>query len=140
MRRQPDPAYEDGHTCDEITALTALLTSSRPRIESITIGGGRTPSARAGAEAMARRWQTMGGHVLDVVDWPEDAASWLRQARRFTRETPDAWVVTGPAAGWERMSRRLRLSTDWDPARTFVAGALADGRTWTAAPAEKGWL
>ncbi|MEU8784368.1 hypothetical protein [Streptomyces sp. NPDC048637] len=32
------------------------------------------------------------------------------------------------AFGWAQMSRRLRHSTDWDPARTFGFAALGDSR------------
>lgn len=63
-----------------------------------------------------------------MVDWPEAAASWLRAARRFTAEEPDAWVVAAAPVGWAQMSRRLRHSTGWDPARTFGFAALGDSR------------
>jgi hypothetical protein len=59
--------------------------------------------------------------VRDVIDWPEQAASWLRQASRFTVSTPDVWIVLVADAGigWLRMRERLR-DTDWDPDRTLV--------------------
>ncbi len=118
------------------------MRARRPR--TIVIGHGR--DAAPVAEAFARAWP---GIVLDVVSWPEEAASWLRQARRFTAGEPDAWVVAGAPRGWAGMSERLRRSTGWDPARTYgfaaTAGAVAlappgtlegmrgadhDGNTW----------
>jgi hypothetical protein len=78
--------------------------------------------AFAQVEAFVRAW---GGTVLAVVDWPEEAASWLRQARRFAAGPPDAWVVAGAPLGWARMSTRLRRSTDWAPKRTFGFASTA---------------
>ncbi|MER7701463.1 hypothetical protein ABTX81_00975 [Kitasatospora sp. NPDC097605] len=135
------------HTAAELDVLTGLL----PRGASVVIGHGRDGASTAAARAFAARWQADGGTVLDVVDWPEEAASWLRQARRFTAPAPDAWVVAAGPRGWAGMSRRLRQSTSWDPARTVgfastgsplavalagpgtldgLRGATADGRTW----------
>ncbi|MFF7453348.1 hypothetical protein [Kitasatospora sp. NPDC008115] len=141
----PDPPA--AHTAAELDALVGLL----PRSATVVIGHGRDEASTAAARAFAARWQAGVGSVLDVVDWPEQAASWLRQARRFTAPAPDAWVVAGGPRGWAGMSRRLRRSTDWDPARTAgfasagsalaaalagpgtldgLRGATADGRTW----------
>lgn len=69
-----------------------------------------------------------GGEVLAVVNWPEEAASWLRPATRFTELNPDVWVVAGALLGWAQMSRRLRHSTSWDPRRTYEVASLADER------------
>jgi pimeloyl-ACP methyl ester carboxylesterase len=119
---------------------------------SIAIGRGRSAGATAAAAAFARRWESTGGIVLDVVTWPEQAASWLRQATRFAAADPDLWVMAGPPGGWAQMTRRLLWSTSWEPARTIafaalgtdhasglvgagnlpgLAGATADGGTWT---------
>jgi hypothetical protein len=89
--------------------------------------------------------------VLDVVTWPEEAASWLRQAVRFAAADPDLWVMAGAPRGWAQMTRRLLWSTPWQPGRTLafaalgtqraielvgahnlpgLAGAKADGGTW----------
>ena len=46
-------------------------------------------AATAAASAFARRWEDQGRIVLDVVTWPEEAASWLRQATRFAAANPD---------------------------------------------------
>jgi hypothetical protein len=118
---------------------------------TIAIGRGRSARATATAAAFARRWEGAGRIVLDVVTWPEEAASWLRQATRFAAADPDLWVMTGPAAGWAQMTRRLLWSTPWQPGRTIafaglgtrravelvgahnldgLTGATADGRTW----------
>ncbi|MER6942853.1 Ada metal-binding domain-containing protein [Nonomuraea sp. NPDC000554] len=135
-----------GHTDAELGALIGLLERERPRVRAVVVGHGRDAASTTAAEAFARAWD---GDLLAVVDWPEEAASWLRQARRFASGEPDAWVVAGAPLGWARMSRRLRLSTAWDPARTFgfasvaravalappgtmegVRGADPDGRAW----------
>jgi hypothetical protein len=100
-----------------------LLAAFRPRIGSINIGSSRDPISLATAVVVQEAWTSAGGQVLDVVDWPDDAASWLRQARRFTVHEPDAWVVTGSVPGWVQMGRRLAYSTDWDPARTVATAA-----------------
>jgi hypothetical protein len=110
------PAF---HTAAEITALVGMMTEPRARIQAVTIGHGRDPASRDAAAAFAAEWVAFGGVVLATVDWPEEAASWLRAARRFAAGEPDAWVVAGRALGWAQLSRRLRHSTDWDPGRTF---------------------
>ncbi|TDD60508.1 hypothetical protein, partial [Actinomadura rubrisoli] len=126
--------------------------------EVVTIGHGRDDASRAAAGMFAEAWERRGGVVLDVVGWPEEAASWLRFARRFAAGPPDAWIVAARPAGWARMARRLRQSTDWAPERTYgfasagsaeavalagrgtlegMRGATADGGTWVAGD---GWV
>ncbi|MFE3292113.1 hypothetical protein [Rhodococcus sp. NPDC059234] len=142
----PDPAATDA----ELTALIDLAVARR--VGTVAIGSGRTPSAVAAAAALTRRWTATGGNVSATVTWPETAASWLRQARRFCHPEPDLWIMTGPPTGWAQMTRRLLWSTNWDPARTLatveigtpgslelvgrghlegLTGATADGATWT---------
>ncbi|NRQ35652.1 hypothetical protein HII36_28015 [Nonomuraea sp. NN258] len=108
----------------ELDGMLRLLREARPRVESVVVGHGR--DAEGLARAFTDAWD---GPVLAVVDWPERAASWLRQARRFAAGPPDAWVVAGAPPGWAGMSERLRRSTGWDPERTFgfadTAGAVA---------------
>lgn len=104
--------------------LAAVLRLLRPAV-SVVIGSSRDASARAAADTLARAWTDRGGDVLDIVDWPERAASWLRQARRFAVHAPDAWVVTGRVGGWLQMGRRLAQSTDWTPNRTIATSGLA---------------
>ncbi|SDH13760.1 Ada metal-binding domain-containing protein [Nonomuraea jiangxiensis] len=145
-----DPA-PPRHTEAEVATLVDLLTGRRPRVETVTLGHGRDAASTAAVQAFAQAWEGRGGHILAVVTWPEEAASWLRPATRFAAGDPDAWVVAGAAPGWAGMSRRLRHSTAWDPARTFafasiggietlrlagpgtldgLRGACADGGTW----------
>lgn len=112
----------------EFEAIMGLLTGPRPRISAITVGHARDDASRSAANAIVRAWADHGGEVLGVVDWPEDAASWLRPARRLAAQAPDAWVVAGSPLGWTQMGRRLRHSTDWDPGRTVAFSSLADIR------------
>jgi hypothetical protein len=117
----------------------------------VAIGRGRSAAAARAASRFARRWEGSTRTVLCVVTWPENAASWLRQATRFAAANPDLWVMTGPGCGWAQMTRRLLWSTPWQPERTIafadigtsqaiglvgaanvsgLAGATTDGRTW----------
>ena len=119
----------------ELEALLGLIGQAR----HIVIGTAADPVSRADGERIATAW---GGLVLATVTWPETAASWLRQARRFTAPDPDIWVVSATPAGWAGMTRRLQTSTPWSPHRTVVTAALqdfrlpglrgarADGTTW----------
>jgi hypothetical protein len=116
------------HTYAELAALIGLLTIPKSRIETVTIGHGRDANSLAAAEALTAAWEARGGKVLASVDWPETAASWLRPARRLTAEAPDAWVMAGAPLGFAQLARRLRHSTDWDPARTFAFASLRDSR------------
>ena len=65
---------------------------------TVTIGHGRSAAATAAASAFAHRWEAQGRIVLDVVTWPEEAASWLRR------------------------------STSWEPGRTIAFAALGTER------------
>jgi hypothetical protein len=119
----------------ELEALLDLLGPAR----HIVIGTAADAASRADGDRIAEAW---GGEVLATVTWPEAAASWLRQARRFAAPEPDAWVVSATPAGWAGMTRRLLLSTSWSPHRTILTSALAgfalpglrgvrpDGTTW----------
>ncbi|MBD0674174.1 ABC transporter substrate-binding protein [Streptomyces sp. CBMA156] len=122
------PAAPRPHTDAELAAVIGLLTSGRPRVETVVIGHGRDDVSRATARAFAEAWQARGGAVLGQVDWPEDAASWLRPARRLTAQIPDAWVIAAAVLGFAQLARRLRHSTDFDPARTVAFAALDDPR------------
>lgn len=113
--------WKAGLSKAEVAAMLRLLGPAT----SVVIGSSRDASARAGADTLARVWTDRDGEVFDIVDWPEHAASWLRQARRFTAPAPDAWVVTGRVPGWLQMGRRLAQSTDWTPTRTIATAGLA---------------
>jgi hypothetical protein len=108
-----------------VSGVLRLLESLGAR--TIVLGRSRDDAAGATCEAVARAWVARGGEVLDVVDWPETAASWLRQARRFTAHQPDAWVVAARPSGWKGMCRRLIGSAQWAPRRTIVAASLTPG-------------
>ncbi|RGD57444.1 hypothetical protein DR950_06225 [Kitasatospora xanthocidica] len=161
---EPGPtAYGDlpapaPHTAPELAALLRLLADHRrPPLHGVAIGHSRDDASRAAAAAFADAWQAAGHAVLAVVDWPEQAASWLRPAHRLTAPEPDALVIAAAPLGWAQLARRLRHSTPWRPDRTFgfaslaepvaaalagpgvldgVRGAGADGGTWRIA---SGW-
>ncbi|MFG2141198.1 hypothetical protein [Streptomyces sp. NPDC048650] len=116
------------HTEAELTAVIGQLTRPKARIETVTIGHSRDTASRAAAEACVAAWQARGGAVLAVVDWPESAASWLRPAKRLTAPQPDAWVIAAAPLGFVQLARRLRHSTDWEPARTVAFASLQDSR------------
>ncbi|MFE4971338.1 hypothetical protein ACFRAR_04380 [Kitasatospora sp. NPDC056651] len=153
--RLPAPA---SHTAAELDTLLGLLTAQRrPALDSVTIGHSRDDASRAAATAFADAWLATGHTVLAVVDWPEQAASWLRPAHRLTDPGPDAFVIAAAPLGWAQLARRLAHSTPWRPDRTFgfaslaepaatalagdgvldgVRGASPDGSTWRI---EHGW-
>ncbi|SFW84538.1 hypothetical protein [Amycolatopsis australiensis] len=122
-------------TTEELAAILRLIGPARHAV----IGTATDPASLADGERIAEAWD---GLVLARVTWPETAASWLRQARRFTAPDPDVWVVSATPAGWAGMARRLQMSTSWSPHRTVVTSALAgsplpglrgaraDGTTW----------
>ncbi|MFD3971816.1 hypothetical protein [Streptomyces cyaneofuscatus] len=116
------------HTDAELTALVDLLTEPEKRIGTVAIGHSRDQPSRAAAEAFTTVWKARGGTVLALVDWPESAASWLRPATRLTAESPDAWVMAAAPLGFAQLARRLRHSTDWDPARSYAFASLRDSR------------
>ncbi|RAJ38355.1 substrate-binding family protein [Kitasatospora sp. SolWspMP-SS2h] len=121
----PEPAP---HTEAELGSLMALLTRPKSRIETISVGHSRDAHSRTAAGAFSAAWKARGGTVLTVVDWPESAASWLRPANRLTAERPDAWVMAAAPVGFAQLARRLRRSTDWDPAHTLAFASLRDSR------------
>ncbi len=143
-------AAGSGPTGAELSRMTELALRRGAR--SVAIGRGRSAAAAAAVTAFARRWEAGSGIVLTVVTWPEEAASWLRQATRFAAADSDLWIMAGTPRGWAQMTRRLLWSTPWQPGRTLafaalgtqraiglvgahnlqgLAGATADGGTWT---------
>lgn len=122
MTGAPAPA---AHTDAELTSLLSLLTSMRPPVRSVAVGHARDGASRAAAQAFVRAWEALDRDVLTVVDWPEEAASWLRPAQRLTAQAPDAWVLAGAPPGVAHLVRRLRRSCGWDPGRTFGFASLA---------------
>jgi len=94
----------------------------------VAVGHGRSAATARAVAAFTRRWEARGGIVLDVVTWPEEAASWQRQATRFAAADPDLWVMAGDPRGWAQMTRRLLWSTSWQPGRTIASAALGTQR------------
>jgi len=141
---------ESEPTAAELIRMTGL--AQRRGARSVAIGRGRSAATAAAVAAFARRWEATGGTVLTVVTWPEEAASWLRQATRLAAADPDLWIMAGAPGGWAQMTRRLLWSTPWQPGRTLafaalgtndaiglvgahnlhaLAGATTEGGTWT---------
>ncbi|WP_206055213.1 ABC transporter substrate-binding protein [Nocardia sp. CS682] len=116
------------HTEAELERLLTMVRRDLRNGTTVSIGHSRHANSVAAADAFAAAWRARGFQVSAVVDWPEDAASWLRQARRLTAGAPDAWVVAGGVAGFVQLSRRLVHSTDWTARRTFAFGSLTDSR------------
>jgi hypothetical protein len=143
-------AAEPEPTDAELSRMAELALRRGAR--GVGIGRGRSGPAVRAVAGFTQRWEASGGIVLDVVTWPEEAASWLRQAIRFAATDPDLWVMAGAPLGWAQMTRRLLWSTPWQPGRTLafaalgtepaielvgarnlsgLAGATPDGGTWT---------
>lgn len=120
-----DPAWS-GTADAELRGVTEL--AQRRGARSIAVGSGRSAAAALAVTEFARSWEDGGGTVLAVVTWPEEAASWLRQATRFAAADPDLWVMAGPPRGWAQMTRRLLWSTAWQPGRTIAFAALGTER------------
>jgi hypothetical protein len=137
------------HTPSELSVILTLLRVAGA--STIAIGHGRNPASTHTASAIARAWTDAGGDVLDIVDWPVTAASWLRPARRLASSRPDAWVIADTPAGFAPLARRLAADPDWVPSRTLgtasldspdlsqlalparltgLSGATANGGTW----------
>jgi hypothetical protein len=110
----------------ELDRMLQLALHRNARV--IVIGHGRSPAAARAARGFAGRWEAAGRTVLCAVTWPEEAASWLRQATRFAAANPDLWVMAGPAGGWAQMTRRLLWSTPWQPERTIASAGIGTGR------------
>jgi hypothetical protein len=112
--RAPEP-----HTSAELDALIGLLHGARAT--TIAIGHGRHSASIATASAIADAWP---GIVTATVDWPANAASWLRPARRLVSGEPDAWVVADTPAGSAQLIARLVEQPGWTPMRTFGTASL----------------
>lgn len=104
----------------EIDALVWLAYHLGAR--NVVIGHGRDDISCMNAARFARDWEAGGEAVMVQVSWREEAASWLRQARRLVTPGPDLWVLGGAATGLAQMTRRLAWSTSWEPCRTLVLG------------------
>jgi len=117
-----DAIGEAEATSAELDQMVSLARDRGARV--VAIGTGRTAAAARGAARFARCWVETGGTMTCVVTWPESAASWLRQARRFAAADPDVWIMMGPAIGWAQLTRRLLWSTGWQPERTVACAAI----------------
>lgn len=116
-------APPEHHTDPELRRLVRLLRAAGVR--TITIGHGRHCTSIAAAAAINATWTGPGEHVDQIVSWPQDAASWLRPARRFVAGECDAWVIADTPAGFAQLSRRLAHEKRWSPPQTFGFASLA---------------
>jgi hypothetical protein len=92
LARYPSAVTPPGqHTGAELARLLRMLRQAG--VDTIAIGHGRAPASVAAARALEAAWTAAGSIVLDIVDWPAVAASWLRPARRLTAGNPDAWII-----------------------------------------------
>ncbi|MFJ1831420.1 hypothetical protein ACIO6T_42405 [Streptomyces sp. NPDC087532] len=122
-------SYDADLTATDAEVATIIRIARDRRARNIVIGSGRTPHALATSRLIRSAWDRIGGGTLDVINWPETGASWLRHASRFAAANPDLWVMVGPATGWAQMTRRLLWSTPWSPARTLATAGIGDPRT-----------
>ncbi|MCW2521709.1 MAG: hypothetical protein JWO63_44 [Frankiales bacterium] len=117
------PASPAPHTDAELSLIVDMLLERGAL--TVAVGHGRDPDAQAAATAFAAAWQDRERPVLAVVNWPAQAASWLRQARQLVAVHPDAWLIADSASGFARIAPRLAQQQDWDPARTVGFAGLA---------------
>ncbi|MGH3381195.1 MAG: hypothetical protein ACRDP6_41330 [Actinoallomurus sp.] len=128
LLRRPAPVGADASvTRPELDALVDLARSRRAR--RVAIGSGRTARSLTFVDEFVSLWETTGGEFADAITWPETAASWLRQATRFATADADLWIMTGPAAGWAQMTRRLLWSTEWRPEHALVTATIGNLET-----------
>ncbi|WP_429427054.1 hypothetical protein [Nocardia sp. GAS34] len=130
LHTPPRGGGDSAATDSEVAAIIALARARGAN--TVILGSGRNPGAMAAMAAVAAEWEGIGGRIAARVTWPESAASWLRQARRFTATTPDLWIMTGPASGWAQMTRRLLWSTTWSPRNTLVMSGTGAPATLAA--------
>lgn len=62
--------------------------------------------------------------MLNTVDWPATAASWLKPARQLVSTQPDAWVIIDNPAGCAQVANRLAEHENWTATRTFATASL----------------
>jgi hypothetical protein len=119
LRTRTGSLPESSVTNAEISALVTLARSRGAR--TIAIGSGRDPRVLDAVRPLADAWELAEGEVTLELTWPETAASWLRQAKRFAAAECDLWIMLGPPLGWAQMTRRLLWSTPWKPAHAVLA-------------------
>jgi len=93
---------------------------------SLSIGHSSLAHDKAFAENFALKWESSvnwvrsdGGFIINIVEWPITAASWLKPAQRLNKDNPDAWILVGPFASSLKLMERLLNEKSWLPERTF---------------------
>ncbi len=124
--RDPGSGSRDGGIRDRVL-LSLLAEVSRRGAHRIALGHARTEQAAAEVALLGRLWETMGGEIVGVTSWPEEAASWRRPALSLAAGSPDLWVVSDEGQGWARMIVRLAAETEWSSARTLTFGSDPPG-------------
>jgi len=128
-RTEEKSCRDDGGPAD-VELKTVITQLERLDARMVAVGHGRDARSRRAARLFTSTWTAGldpdGVHrqIACTVDWPAEAASWLRPARRLTETAVDAWVIADTPAGWTRMSERLRESTDWAAERTVAFSGL----------------
>lgn len=101
--------------------------STSPRIPEQRLAGHLNsvlaPAPHTSA-AVGSAWTQFGGTIVDTVDWPQRAASWLKPARQLVRTDPDAWVIIDNPAGCAQLVLRLAEHEDRSPIRTYGTASL----------------
>jgi alkylated DNA repair protein (DNA oxidative demethylase) len=124
------PAQSDDGGPTEREPATVISQLERMGARLVAVGHGRDErSRRAGQRFSAawhggRDWEGADRELAITVDWPSEAASWLKPARRLGDPAVDAWVVADTAQGLAKMSARLRDTAEWSPRRTVAFAGL----------------
>jgi hypothetical protein len=94
-------------------------------VRSISVGHGRHCTSRAAAAAMITAWISGGGDLGRIVNWPQEAASWLRPARDLVADPVGAWVIADNPGGFAQLIQRLEREPRWSSCRTYGFASLA---------------
>jgi hypothetical protein len=115
-----------------ISAIIHWIDAYNYETYSLSIGHGRNPGDSKIAEELANSWgdlqnwvRSEGGFVINYVDWPESAASWLAQAKILSKDNPDVWILISSSMSVLSVLKRLADQSGWFAERTFVVSDTA---------------
>jgi hypothetical protein len=116
-----------------INAIIHWIDEYNYETYSLSLGHGRNADDRTIAEELANSWKDTqnwvrsdGGFVINHVDWPETAASWLAQAKILSKDNPDAWLLISSSISVLAVLKRLADRKGWLAERTFVVSNTND--------------